>query len=350
VIGKKGAVKNTTRYPSIGSLEDPSGEKVDFSSIGHFPVGRHVPVQNHAEQEALVRLTRDEGGSAFASFQDKIDGAEIESSFLCFLPVTFDTVGSHEGAEISIEGEGGIARKGFRSASDEQERAEQQDPKTGKPAVLSCRLGGGGAHLFSSRLASASGPGGRGRARGRSESQLLPESLPDLGRDIGCAQGLPGGRSVDVSPLTESVVDQAKASMVFTDALGPVKGCTRIGVSGHVHDPLRRPISSSTSGKGANPFPGCHAVDTHPLFGHVPYRSSLDRIPFRKGESPLGGFCRAGGGPDTGNFLGHVSIFTADRTGGRKFVGDFLVEGGSLGGVVFSDKPEDGLGCSLLVS
>jgi len=289
LIDLEGAVKNTTRYPSIGSLEDPSGEKINFSSIGHFPVGRHVPVQNHAEQEALIRLTRDEGGAAFASLQHKLDGAEIESSFLCFLPVTFDTVGNHERAEISIEGEGSMARRGSRSASDEKEGAEEEDTKAGKPVVLSCRQGGGGTHLFSSGLASASGPGCRGRARGRSESQFLPESLPDLGRDVGCAQGLLGGRLIDVSPLTEGVVDQAKATIVLADTLGPVKGGTGIGVGSHVHHPFRGPIPRATSWKGTNPFSGCHAVDTHPLLGDIADCLPPNRPSLWQAESPLSG-------------------------------------------------------------
>ena len=59
---------------------------------------------------------------------------------------------------------------------------------------------------------------------GGSETQFLPEALPDLRGDIGRAQGLLGGWSVDVAPLGECMMHQPEAPVVFADALGPRAG------------------------------------------------------------------------------------------------------------------------------
>ena len=84
-------------------------------------------------------------------------------------------------------------------------------------------------------------------------------------------------------------MDEAEASVVFTQALSPFERRARVAVGGHMDHSFRCPVPRATRWKGVNPFSGRHAVDAHPLLGDVTNCLTPNRSSLWQAESPLRG-------------------------------------------------------------
>lgn len=116
-------------HASIGPLADPAGEEIHFPGVGYLAIRRHVPIQHHAEQEALFRFSWNQCGSAFAPHEHELDGAKVEARFPRIPSVTLKAVILHQGLEVLFEGENVNARGALRRASDEEKGVEKQADK-----------------------------------------------------------------------------------------------------------------------------------------------------------------------------------------------------------------------------
>ena len=67
-------------HASIGPLANPAGEEIRFPGAGHLAIRRHVPIQHHAEQEALFRVSWNQCRSGFTASAEMVAAVESQAA------------------------------------------------------------------------------------------------------------------------------------------------------------------------------------------------------------------------------------------------------------------------------
>lgn len=88
--------------PRDFSLNPPS-QAVNLIRTQRWSFGRHFLFFYHLQQQAILRLTPDDGGAALPSSENAAQGAQVQACFAFFDPMALDAVLTEERRDLLLK-------------------------------------------------------------------------------------------------------------------------------------------------------------------------------------------------------------------------------------------------------